>query len=94
MERLTDIGDKFGFPVTYIFYDKESSERVNKYIGSYKYGSKIHCCVESSNPVLNLNGSVCLKSKDTAELIQMPQGSGDFYHATIRGLGILEKMKQ
>jgi len=84
----------FDFPTTYIFYDKFNSDKVNRFIKNYKYGDKLHCCMQNNHPILNLNGSVCLKSKDTGDLIQMPNGAGDFYHASIKGMSILEKLKQ
>jgi hypothetical protein len=93
MERLATLGDSYGFPTTYIYYDKDHSERVNKFIKGYRYGDKLHCCLQSMHPVLNLNGNVCLRAGDSPDILQMPNGSGDFHHASIKGMGILEKLQ-
>jgi hypothetical protein len=45
--------------------------------------------MQATQPVLNLNGNICLKAKDSPDVIEMPNGSGDFYNTSIRGMGIL-----
>lgn len=94
MARLEDIGNKYGFPHTYLFYNNSNEDKVNEFIKKYKYGEKIQCCMQSTQPVLNLNGNICLKAKDSGEVIEMPNGSGDFYNTSVKGLGILEKMRR
>lgn len=49
--------------------------------------------MQGSQPILNLNGITCLGSKDSGDLIESPNGAGDFYHSTIKGTTILEKLK-
>lgn len=89
MNRLKDIGDEFGFPPTYIFYNANNYSKISEFLKNFKYGSRITICLQSTHPILNLNGNLCLKSSDHGDVIELPNGSGDFYHASIKGVSIL-----
>ena len=89
MKRLEEVGNKYEFPNTYVYYNNSNADKVTQFMKKFKYGDKIQCCMQSDYPVLNLNGSVCLKNKDEGDLLTMPNGSGDFYQASIKGVGIL-----
>jgi UDP-N-acetylglucosamine pyrophosphorylase len=93
MERLGNIGENHGFPPTYIFYNKNNVASIKEFLEGYKFRSHIQLCEQNSQPILNLNGNLCLKSKDSGEVIQLPNGAGDFYHSTIRNVNILDKLR-
>ena len=93
MGRLEQIGNKYGFPSTYLFYNGKQADQVTGFLKKYKYGDKVHTCMQSTQPILNLNGNFCLRSKDSPDIIEMPTGSGEFYNMSIKGMGILNKMK-
>jgi hypothetical protein len=50
--------------------------------------------MQGNHPVLNLNGNICLKAKNSGDVIEMPNGPGDFYHTSVKGVSILDKLKQ
>lgn len=87
------IGDKYGFPPTYIFYNANNYTKITEFMKTFKYSNRITICLQSTHPILNLNGNLCLKSSDLGDVIELPNGSGDFYHASIKGVSILEKLK-
>lgn len=63
MKRLEEIGNNYDLPPTYIFFNKNNSDKVNKFLQNYKYGDKISCIMQGNHPVLNLNGNICLRTK-------------------------------
>jgi UDP-N-acetylglucosamine pyrophosphorylase len=87
------IGDNYGFPPTYIFYNANNYTKITEFMKTFKYSNRIKICLQSTHPILNLNGNLCLKSSDLGDVIELPNGSGDFYHASIKGVSILEKLK-
>ena len=89
MSKLEDMGQKVGFPSTYLFYTNTNADQVTKFVKNFRYGDRLHCCTQNTKAVLNLNGAVCLKTQNSGDLVEMPSGTGDFYHASIKGMGIL-----
>lgn len=89
MGRLEEIGNKYGFPSTYLFYTNKNEDKVHSFLKKFKYGDKVQMCMQVTQPALNLNGNICLRDKDSPEVIEMPSGSGDFYNTSIKGMGIL-----
>ena len=96
MLRLQEIADRYGMPPTYLFYNLHNAAKVQDFLKSYKLGGheRIRCCVQGSHPILNLNGNICLKSKDSADIIEMPNGPADFYHTSINGGSIFSKLRE
>lgn len=93
MQRLKETGDAFGFPPTYIFYNANNYNKITDFLKTYKYSENIQICLQNTHPILNLNGNLCLKASDQGDVIELPNGSGDFYHSSIKGVSILEKLK-
>jgi len=96
MKRLQEIADKYGMPTTYIFYNVNNADKVTTFLKNYKYygHEKIRCCLQANHPILNLNGNICLKAKDSGDIIEMPNGPADFYHTSVNGMGIFNKLKE
>lgn len=69
MERLKEIGDKLGFPPTYLFYNSDSYSKISDYLKRYKYSENIQLCQHTTHPILNLNGNLCLKAADSGDVI-------------------------
>ena len=93
MRRLEEIADQRGMPQTYIFCSYLNAEKVTSFVQSYKYGQEVTCLKQADHPILNLNGNVCLRAKDAAEVIDMPKGPAEFYHFKVGGMSLLERLK-
>jgi hypothetical protein len=63
MGKLSIIGDEYGFPTTYIFYNSNNYLKITDFLKNYKYREHIQTCLQSMHPILNLNGNLCLKNK-------------------------------
>jgi len=50
--------------------------------------------MQDNHPILNLNGNICLKAKDSGDVIEMPMGPAEFRHAKIGEVGIIDRLKQ
>lgn len=69
MQRLAKIGDQYGCPPTYIFHSAATKARISDFLKDYKYASNIQLCMQKTHPILNLNGNLCLRAGDAADVI-------------------------
>ena len=52
--------------------------------------------MQNTQPIVNLNGKICLKEKGSYDILEMPSGCGDFIKCTVKfqRATIIEDMKK